>query len=459
MKAPAHIAAGFTFTGILCSIYDINIFQSYASTGICVLFSLLPDIDTTNSLIGKSIYPIARFINRKWGHRTVTHSLLFIILVVAFFRCLDYFGRLPNPDYSMIAIFAFVSHIVLDMFTLAGVPFLYPFMRNSCVIPGNPNFRFRTGDWKAELIVTGACGLLSFTMQPLFHNGFWTAYNRTFGTIKHVHRENNNTDKYTLCDYSYIDNNTSKQGTAIVVESDQNEIILFDKGIIFTLNSDDPKLKVNYTRPRPSNIPKMYDYKQFFNIPLDSLQSIMANHLCTGLIQSNYNVEYIEKSVKYNTNFIQIKNKYNFYINALADTATSKTVLLRELEAAQVEEQRKYRRESAKYNAHIKLIAVTDSALASPTLSNYERNKLQNELIALKGKSIDKPDFEPSLRTQVRIDELRNAINERNLKFSGYLTIYKIVDPSLPEVQQQYREIVDDYLAESQNQSKKSVFQ
>ncbi|MDR1340423.1 MAG: hypothetical protein LBK58_10280 [Prevotellaceae bacterium] len=279
---------------------------------------------------------------------------------------------------------------------------------------------------------------------------------RSFGTIKHVHRENNNTDKYTLCDYSYIDNNVTHEGTALVIESQQNEISLFDRGNLFVLNADDHQLKVNYTKPRPSNIPKQYNYIQFYGITLDSLQQLMTNNLCTGLIQSNYNIEYIDKAVKYNTNFVQIKNKYNFLINAMADTTISKHIQLLELEAAQQEEQRTHYHKLREYNKHMERIREVENALTSKTLSNYERNKLQNELIGLRQKKVDKPAFEPSLRTQVKIDELRKSLSERSLQFSGYLTVYKIVDPSLPETRELYREIEDNHLADTD--TKQSIF-
>ena len=457
MKAPAHITAGFTFTGVLCSIFDINIFSSYTTTLLCAVCSLLPDIDTTKSLLGKAIYPIAKLINRKFGHRTITHSFLFLIIVFATCKTLIYFDIVSITDFTMIVCFSVLSHIILDMFTVSGVPFFYPFVRNACVIPGNPNYRFTVGDIKAELIVTGVCGILAITMQPLFMNGFWTSYNRSFATIKHVHRENNNTDKYTLCDYSFIDNNTTFEGTALVIESRQNEITLFDKGQIFILNSDDHQIKVNYVKPRPSNIPKQYEYIQFFNIPIDSLQLLTGQNLVTGLIQSNYNVEYVDKAIKYNTNFIQLKNRYNFFVSSIADTTTSKNTELAELEAAQLEETRRFNRELVKFRQHYARIAELDSLLSLNHLSNYERNKLQNEIIPLRSKTVERPAFQPSLRTQVRIDELRRSISDRNLLFSGYLTIYQIVDPSLPEVRERYPEIEETFIADVQ--PRKSVYE
>jgi hypothetical protein len=44
----------------------------------------------------------------------------------------------------------------------------------------------------------------------------------------HVYRENNNnTEYYTICEYSYIENAQHIQGEALVIESKENELTLF----------------------------------------------------------------------------------------------------------------------------------------------------------------------------------------------------------------------------------------
>lgn len=44
--------------------------------GLAVAGSQLPDLDTTTSTIGKILFPIASWIEDKYPHRTITHSLL-----------------------------------------------------------------------------------------------------------------------------------------------------------------------------------------------------------------------------------------------------------------------------------------------------------------------------------------------------------------------------------------------
>jgi hypothetical protein len=62
------------FTGLFCSFFSINIFANPVFISVTILGSLLPDIDHTKSWIGKSVYPIAKWLSRNYGH-TITHSI------------------------------------------------------------------------------------------------------------------------------------------------------------------------------------------------------------------------------------------------------------------------------------------------------------------------------------------------------------------------------------------------
>ena len=241
MTGATHIIGGLVFAGTLCSFTDVNVFQSPEYIAVCAAVSVLPDVDTTKSWIGKALYPLAWLIYQKFGHRTITHSLLFFAMVWALMFFLLQFSIIQDPNYLKIVLFSLLGHYVFDMITVSGVPLFYPFLKWSCVIPGNPAFRFDTSNVRSELIVCGICGMLCFSMQPLFANGFWTSYNRQFGTVKHVDRENKNTEFYIICEYSYILNAETFEGEAIVIDSKQNELVLFDRRNVFTLDSDNPQ--------------------------------------------------------------------------------------------------------------------------------------------------------------------------------------------------------------------------
>lgn len=90
---------------------------------ICVPFgALLPDIDKDNTKLGSKVKPLARFINKKVGHRTLTHSLFFI--TVLFYSSIFAFGINIISVGIMVGC---VLHIFFDMMTPMGVPLAYPF--------------------------------------------------------------------------------------------------------------------------------------------------------------------------------------------------------------------------------------------------------------------------------------------------------------------------------------------
>ena len=59
--------------------------------GLAVLGSQLPDIDTTTSTIGKIFYPISSWIEDRFPHRSVTHSLLATAGITAASLGVNYF--------------------------------------------------------------------------------------------------------------------------------------------------------------------------------------------------------------------------------------------------------------------------------------------------------------------------------------------------------------------------------
>jgi len=424
MNAPTHIIGGAVFAGTLCSFTDVNIFENYHYMIACAGFSLLPDIDTTKSAIGKIFFPVSWLICRKLGHRTITHSLLFLVFVWSAFIVLSKFGIITDTNFIKIALFSVLGHFVFDMVTVSGIPLLYPFFQNRCVIPGNKNFRFNTGEWKSEIVVAGICGLLCITMQPLFANGFWTSYNRSFGTIKHVDRENQNTEYYVTCEYSYILNAQQHDGEAIVITSNQNELTLFDGIKIFNLNSNNPQLKVNHTKPRISDIEKRFQEMHFFNISLDSLQNILTGKIVSGLIQSNYNVRYIEDAIIYYTNFIRFTNRFDFRIYAGIDSirVNIRSNIAR-LEASINQTYQRHQADLQKWQSHQNAIVAIEDSLANRVLSNYHRNKLQQELIRLRNRNYEKPVLNPPAAQIAELEAQRRAISERALLFSGHVTV------------------------------------
>jgi inner membrane protein len=109
--------------------------------GAAILGSQLPDIDTTESAIGKLIFPLARFIEDRFPHRSITHSLLFTVgIAIASIPLYLY----VNQKVALALPLGHLLAILSDTFTKQGVQLLYP-SPVWCITGSNPNARLSTG--------------------------------------------------------------------------------------------------------------------------------------------------------------------------------------------------------------------------------------------------------------------------------------------------------------------------
>ncbi|MVM42249.1 hypothetical protein GO730_38785 [Spirosoma sp. HMF3257] len=88
MQSFNHVSGGFAFTGIFASFADVNVFERFDTMAVVWIAAVLPDIDHTKSLIGKGSLGLASWLQRNYGHRTVTHSIFFYLAVVCIAKAL-----------------------------------------------------------------------------------------------------------------------------------------------------------------------------------------------------------------------------------------------------------------------------------------------------------------------------------------------------------------------------------
>lgn len=87
----------------------------------CIFFALLPDIDSSSSVIGYAFPFISNPLERRFGHRQITHSLLALAFVGGV-------GYLLFPADWLLLTSAYASHLFIDMLTgTVGIPLLWPF--------------------------------------------------------------------------------------------------------------------------------------------------------------------------------------------------------------------------------------------------------------------------------------------------------------------------------------------
>ena len=132
MKKNTHIIGGLTLALVLEKVFfkdldkatikiaiDLGMYYSFS-----VLGSLLPDIDKKNSSLGKKFPKVSTMLNKTVGHRTMTHSIPFVLLVYI----LLYYININEYITNGITI-GILSHILLDLMNRQGVCLLYPFKK------------------------------------------------------------------------------------------------------------------------------------------------------------------------------------------------------------------------------------------------------------------------------------------------------------------------------------------
>lgn len=431
MTSLNHIAGGIAITGISLSFFDVNIFSEPSYLGVCIVSSLLPDIDHTKSIMGKMVFPLARYLDRNFGHRTITHSLTFFIplLIIMIFTEVNFINPYYEREgltYSMIFGFALFSHYILDMATVSGIPLFYPLMKNACVFPANPNFRFRTGNVKSEALIMCFFVIVIFSSVDLFANGFWTSYNRGFGTIMHVNREFKRQSNLLEVTYSFDLNGIKRQGKAYLLNATDFDLELYENGNIWTLSQNDNRVRNIDLKPIPTVF--KYGIRSFnFNFYTESqLNDTLELKVVSGEINSNYLFLMDEKLVK---------NEIKFTKTASPKIKTIKSDLKR-LENDQkiailTSKLRDLQNENAKETKGLKNLEndlkTAENALKTD-LSIYERNKYENARIEATSKIANfRPNIKSTSEIQTEIEQLQGNLNTEEIPyFSGTLNIYNI---------------------------------
>lgn len=135
MVATTHQIFGFLFGLITISIFNMigirptYFFETIFFFLLVLIGSILPDLDHPKTKLGRKIPFLSYPIYWLFGHRTFTHSLIFVIIswmiakiVVVVFQFDDLYA------YAIAS--GILSHIIGDMITKKGVPLFYPLKKN-----------------------------------------------------------------------------------------------------------------------------------------------------------------------------------------------------------------------------------------------------------------------------------------------------------------------------------------
>ena len=126
----------------------------------------LPDIDLPPAKIGRLFWFISVPLERRFGHRTITHSAVGLLAVALLALPL----WLLNPLYFWAVLGGYWSHLWIDMLNIRGVDLFWP-APVRLVTPGNRNWRLPVGS-KGEMILLSGLLVAAAALVPLSQIGF-----------------------------------------------------------------------------------------------------------------------------------------------------------------------------------------------------------------------------------------------------------------------------------------------
>jgi inner membrane protein len=324
MTFPNHVAGGAIFTSFFASIlFGVNILASPWTLATTLVASVLPDCDYTRSTIGKLLFPLAKWLNRRFGHRTITHSIPALVALTLLVSLVEktYFGHFR---VSIAFCLAYWSHLLFDMCNLQGVPLMYPFKKNPFVLIGNPDARIRVGDYRREAIAFSVFLVWGVSLHSLglLENGFWTTYNRTFATIPHLHSEFRRSTDLLQVDYVYKEGTDEISGTGYCIESSESKAELLtpfplgkSRGEVGVgewswLILDQSKMTVKRVLPTHTGKPLDIRHLDLVNVSADSLNRVLFDKTILSLeLQSNQPSQITEPS-SFPKNVTSYEGKY-----------------------------------------------------------------------------------------------------------------------------------------------------
>ncbi len=196
---------------------------------LAVLGSQLPDIDTTTSIIGQILYPISTWLEDRFPHRSVTHSLLATavlgsIAVVIGIVLGDIKPYLALPLGHGLACFS-------DCFTRQGVQLFWPDPAWAISV-SNPKRRLRTGGPAEYWVLAAAVAVLLLALWMAGAGGPQAQMSRGLGlresAIATYNRNAATSEVYAEINGVWADDRTDASGSYLILDTQGSEFIVTD---------------------------------------------------------------------------------------------------------------------------------------------------------------------------------------------------------------------------------------
>lgn len=156
MRGKTHMLAGATAYMGFCLITKTPVNPGPLS--LAVVGSLLPDIDHEYSTLSQKsgLALVSKGLQKVFGHRTITHSLLFLAAVAVL--SLPLWKYVGLDWWLALWLCGVLSHFITDSMTVSGIPWFYPSSKKDRGILPHM-LRLHTGGWVEMLFSLALLGV------------------------------------------------------------------------------------------------------------------------------------------------------------------------------------------------------------------------------------------------------------------------------------------------------------
>ena len=206
--------------------------------GLAIIGSQLPDLDTTESTIGKIFFPLSSWIEDRFPHRSITHSLLATAGIAAVSLLVNHFWLHGDIKVAIALPLGHLLSCFSDTFTKQGVQLFYPNPAWAISV-SNPRRRLKTGG-AGELWVLGiSIALLCFGIYLANGGGITQKVSQNLGLrdgIVRIYNENTSTNKvYASITGYWASDRTPADGKYLIIGNEGKEFVVTDgKGVYKT---------------------------------------------------------------------------------------------------------------------------------------------------------------------------------------------------------------------------------
>src|SRR4028118_326340 len=251
--------------------------------------SQLPDLDTSTSTIGQILFPISNWIENRYPHRSITHSLIATVAIGILASPLYFYDDwktwLCLPLGHLISCFS-------DVFTKQGVQLFWPHPA-WCISVSNPNRRLKTGGTGEYWVLAIAAAVLIAAINLSATGGPTALVGTSLGlrsNATELYQKNAATHHiYAEISGTFASDSSNADGKYFTVAQEGNEFVLLNKQGIFKTGMDiiTSRLTAQVGKPAAASVQTLeFDEEEFAINPIPNTLVFITGTLTVDEPQS-----------------------------------------------------------------------------------------------------------------------------------------------------------------------------